>query len=1020
MTDIVGTNGQDTLVGGAGEDTLDGGACHDVLIGAGGNDFYIVDDGNDLVFENAGEGYDTVQSSVSYAMAANVEAVVLTGSDSLWADGNDLDNSIVANAGNNDFEGYGGNDTLDGGAGWDVAYFRGNFDEYDFALLPDGSLQVCHRNDGIDGTDTLVGVEALSFADNYFDVATIVDFILGNGTPQAAADTATIDENGSIVLDVLANDTDGDWNGPLHIANAAISNGQGSVSVQNGQLVYAAGVAYDHLGVGQTASVDITYTVSDQYGGTATATATITLVGSNDGPVVHDKSYQTVSGAVLTGNVLADTGNGADSDPEGDALHVAAGTYATAQGGTVTVDADGNFAYASAGGGYTGADSFSYAVDDGNGGSETGTVQIQVAAGGGETPPNTGGVDVVLTPASVGLPEIHSGNGAGWSESDVHTATLRDGSYVVAWTAHNDSVGNCIQFQRFAANGVKIGDPVLASNAGMEPDVAALADGGFMVTWSGRSHPDRPQWAEIHGQRYDASGSAVGGDVVLNSNLYGSYKANGDIQSLADGGLVIVWNAGYSVAATVLNADGSIRHNDFSVPAIGSMYMGGGSVAAMEDGSFFVSWNSHHQLSGPDGIAADVYIRHFSAQGDALSDDIKVNTNSNILLNQVSPTMTTLSNGTFVVTWRDQAIDGNEWGIGGRIFDASGQPIGTDFRVNTYALDFQMEPSVAALPNGGFVVSWFSGNQDGSGFGVYAQRFDAAGQAIGGEFLVNTYTLNDQVHPSVTALHDGGFVVAWSSWLQDGSQWGVYSQQFDADGNKLSQPDYYAGTPIALGISTDFVADATHLLSFHIDGLPVGATLSAGTHDAAGTWTVTQAELSGLTLMSAGDFAGHVHLGVSAILTDTTNGTQSVSTQSVDFDIRDPAGLYGQSGADTLTGGSGADRLYGEAGNDLLVGNGGTDILTGGAGNDTLTGGAGSDHFRFEAASGNDVVTDFQQGPAGDVVDLVGTSIHSFTQAQVAMTQQGADVVLDLGGGNQVQFLNTLLADFDASRFNYG
>lgn len=131
-------------------------------------------------------------------------------------------------------------------------------------------------------------------------------------------------------------------------------------------------------------------------------------------------------------------------------------------------------------------------------------------------------------------------------------------------------------------------------------------------------------------------------------------------------------------------------------------------------------------------------------------------------------------------------------------------------------------------------------------------------------------------------------------------------------------------------------------------------------------------------------------------------------------------GIIGTSNDDTLIGSNGADSIEGAQGNDRLLGEYDDDTLIGGTGNDTMTGGAGSDLLRFETASGYDVVMDFQGGARGDLIDLVGTGIHTFAQAQAAMTQQGADVVLDLGGGSQVQFLNTLLADFDASRFSYG
>ena len=92
---------------------------------------------------------------------------------------------------------------------------------------------------------------------------------------------------------------------------------------------------------------------------------------------------------------------------------------------------------------------------------------------------------------------------------------------------------------------------------------------------------------------------------------------------------------------------------------------------------------------------------------------------------------------------------------------------------------------MAALSDGGYVVTWMSLGQDGSGWGIYAQRYDADGNAVGSETRVNTTTASDQVYPAVAALSDGGYVVTWKSRNQDGSRFGIYAQRYDADGNAV-------------------------------------------------------------------------------------------------------------------------------------------------------------------------------------------------------------------------------------------
>ena len=109
-----------TLTGNAGANRLDGGAGADTMIGGVGNDTFVVDDAGDVVTESAGEGTDTIESSVTRTLDANVENLTLTGTGAINGTGNALDNVITGNAGANRLDGGVGADTMSGGAGDDT------------------------------------------------------------------------------------------------------------------------------------------------------------------------------------------------------------------------------------------------------------------------------------------------------------------------------------------------------------------------------------------------------------------------------------------------------------------------------------------------------------------------------------------------------------------------------------------------------------------------------------------------------------------------------------------------------------------------------------------------------------------------------------------------------------------------------------------------------------------------------------------------------------------------------------
>ena len=140
----------------AGNDTLNGGAGADTMADGLGNDTYVVDNTGDVVNENANEGTDTVQASVTYTLAANVENLTLTGTGTINGTGNTLNNVIIGNSGNNTLAGLAGADTLDGGAGTDTASYAASSSGVTV------SLAAGTASGGDAQGDTLINIENLT------------------------------------------------------------------------------------------------------------------------------------------------------------------------------------------------------------------------------------------------------------------------------------------------------------------------------------------------------------------------------------------------------------------------------------------------------------------------------------------------------------------------------------------------------------------------------------------------------------------------------------------------------------------------------------------------------------------------------------------------------------------------------------------------------------------------------------------------------------------------------------------
>jgi hypothetical protein len=288
----------------------------------------------------------------------------------------------------------------------------------------------------------------------------------------------------------------------------------------------------------------------------------------------------------------------------------------------------------------------------------------------------------------------------------------------------------------------------------------------------------------IVGRQFDSADVPRGDSAFLNATTSGEQRRP-NVAVLPEGDFVAVWDStvadgsGLDVVGRVFGSDGSPLGAELQINTYTGSNQRRASVAANADGQFLVVWESSN---AQDGSGTGVFAQQFAADGEPIGTEIQVNgfTTGAQEFAQVAAT----ADG-FVVVWESDLPDTNVATIHGQRFDTAGQRVGTEFTASSYSPDGQRRPAVAATPDGGFVVVWDSGGQDGGGRGIFGRRYASSGAGIGGEIQINSFTTGGQRSPSVAADSTGGFLIVWQSAAQDGSGTGIFAQRYGSNGIRI-------------------------------------------------------------------------------------------------------------------------------------------------------------------------------------------------------------------------------------------
>ena len=328
-------------------------------------------------------------------------------------------------------------------------------------------------------------------------------------------------------------------------------------------------------------------------------------------------------------------------------------------------------------------------------------------------------------------------------------------------------------------------DEIQPTTNGNSPHVAALANGGYIVTWQGTGTGDD---FGVFAQRYKGDGTAVGAPILVNTVTAAKQGAeNGpSVVGLAGGGVVVVWDnrydvSGSSLRAQILNADGTKLGAEMVIDSSVPAHMDP-TVAALNGGGFVVGWNDTNKRA-----QFQIYSATGTAQGS-------LHLISSTPGKETAVAVSALNAGRFVATWQENVAGGDST-LWLRLFDATGTAVSKEIQITDNG--GEKAPSVAALPNGGFLLAWQS--DSGDTHKIRVQSYTALGVKVGNPITVSTNTTS--VAPKILALNDGGFFVSWSQ-VNNGTEIVAgrsYSSTLvpDSDPKKLNVVGVSGATPDA-------------------------------------------------------------------------------------------------------------------------------------------------------------------------------------------------------------------------------
>jgi trimeric autotransporter adhesin len=597
---ITGNTAINTLSGGAGKDTLNGGIGDDILIGYLDDDTYVVDASGDTITEASGEGNDTVQSSITFALsdtaganAVNVENIELTGSTAISGTGNASANKITGNTAINALTGGAGDDTLDGGAGVDALDGGAGNDTYKVDNLNDAVTETS-SSDTNDSVESSVEYTLGTNLENLTLTGSSAINGTGNGANnKITGNTAANILNGSTGADSLVGGTGNDTYVVDNSGDKVKEDGTANTEIDAVQssITYDLSLVDTLAGAENSKIENLTLTGNDTIGGTGNALNNKITGNNSANSLTGGAGKDTLDGSLgidsMTGgadddtyvvNVSGDTVTEASGGGTADTVNSSANSYtlsADVENLVLTGDANSN------GTGNISANKITGTSGDNilNGGG-AGGIDTLTGGTGNDTYIVSNDGDLVQETSSIAA-EIDTvkSSAANFSLDNANHTNYLENLELTATTGTNNGTGNGLD------NNIKSTATTVVNNLPVAAVVNNIIDGGGGAdTMAGGKGDDTYSVDNINDVVTEAAGTDTGTDSVkslITYSLNGTNLENLELLDKDANTTVPLNGTGNSVANTIKGnrgnniIDGGIDTGETDVAPIVDLLSGG-------------------------------------------------------------------------------------------------------------------------------------------------------------------------------------------------------------------------------------------------------------------------------------------------------------------------------------------------------------------------------------------------------------------------------------------------------------